>query len=686
MYDIVKEIWKNPGAQYSPYPVWQWNESDTAENLVARLDSFHRKGIDGVIVSLLECGLTDELADKFITVLEAAKKRFMLVFIRDSFASAEEAIVAEEKRAGERVLLIKPSCERAETDEVLFSVYVKREGELLTDVKLGAADGYEECDVVLGYGRENKADILNPYTAENIIKNTLERYYVKLHEYFGSVIIGFNIIERTFTDKLTWSYGMDEDWMAAGGDVSSLVSLLIEPKVKKQRREAEFIYDKMLRAKIRDAYLAPIAKWCAEHGVGLVGGLTGESADLAFSAQFDVPTYRIKYDSEEKLPLGMKAVSDTARHRGVSHSAAELFGGVESVSPDEYMCELNRAFSCGASMIIPGEFTESMAENSPLWCEYRKASAYIKRMSWLNATGTNNPMCAVLCSSDYVPRLPAEKLYAGGYPFNYLTTDDLMNKAHIHDGEIHIDRYKYKVLLVDTRLRLDTAIVEKIGRFVTSDGLLYRGTDFQTFLEKHTKQETRFVPDKPTDDITFLHMTKSGCPFCAVINHKDDAVSGKLIVKYNFAADRFDPFTGKTEELSAEMTDAGFEYAVTVPEHSSFVVGFDPDSLVRIKESADDNLSLSEIVSLNLDGEACFTVREDTKKVMFSAEQANGIAAVKVNGEEGGKILFKPYAIDITKLTHAGENTVSLTLCGSEVKAGEKLCFGCKVILYRSQV
>lgn len=37
MYDIVKEIWKNPGAQYSPYPVWQWNESDTAENLVARL-------------------------------------------------------------------------------------------------------------------------------------------------------------------------------------------------------------------------------------------------------------------------------------------------------------------------------------------------------------------------------------------------------------------------------------------------------------------------------------------------------------------------------------------------------------------------------------------------------------------------------------------------------------------------
>lgn len=97
MYDIVKEIWKNPGAQYSPYPVWQWNESDTAENLVARLDSFHRKGIDGVIVSLPECGLTDELADKFITVLEAAKKRFMLVFIMDSLQFGLKKPIVSEK-------------------------------------------------------------------------------------------------------------------------------------------------------------------------------------------------------------------------------------------------------------------------------------------------------------------------------------------------------------------------------------------------------------------------------------------------------------------------------------------------------------------------------------------------------------------------------------------------------------
>ena len=50
MYDIVKEIWKNPGAQYSPYPIWVWNDKPDADVLVSQLDEFHKKGIDGIII------------------------------------------------------------------------------------------------------------------------------------------------------------------------------------------------------------------------------------------------------------------------------------------------------------------------------------------------------------------------------------------------------------------------------------------------------------------------------------------------------------------------------------------------------------------------------------------------------------------------------------------------------------
>ncbi len=682
MYDIVKEIWKNPGAQYSPYPIWRWNDNDNAEKLIERMDLFHRKGVDGFIISLPDCGPNDSTADTFLRVLEAAKKRFMLVIIRDSFKNVETEIVNEEPRAAERVLLLKPSCETRDDDEVLMNVYIKREGGLLTDVRLGSADGYESCDIILGYGDRSRVDILNPYSAENIISRSLEEYNSKLHEYFGSTVIGFNMIPReNMSDRILWSYGMDEEWMMSGGDITQLVSLLAEPKVKKQRREAEFIYNKMLRKRISDSYLSPIASWCTGHGIGLTGGLFGDITDIAFSGQFDVPFCGMQYDGEEKLPLKLKAISDTARHRGSARCAAELFGGVNSLSPDEFMSEINRALSCSGSMIIPGECSETMAEESPLWCEYKKASLYAKRMSWLNSAGSNNPVCAVLCSDDYIPENPAEKLYEAGYPFNYLTIDSFMNKAHIHDGEIHVDRYEYSILLVDTRLRLSAEIVEKIGRFVTENGLLYRGTDFAAFLDKHVKREIRFAHDGHNDNVTFINMTKSGCPFCTIINNGDEEVCGKVIVSWNYAADRFDPFNGKTSEMYAEMTDSGFEYEICVPEHSSFVMGFDPDSLVRIKKEHEKELKLAEIVSVH-GCENTFTVRDDTSRVLFSAESVNGVVSVKVNDREAGRLIFKPYKLDITDFTDEGENTISLSLCGNEVKKDGGVCSVNRIMLY----
>ena len=685
MYDIVKEIWRNPGAQYSPYPIWQWQEDDSAEKLIERMDLFHRKGIDGFIISMPECGLNDNIADTLSSVLEAAKKRFMLMFIRDSFAAVETEIVSKEPLACERVLLLKPTADRRLGDEVLMNVFVKKENGLLTDVKLGADDGYEQCDIILGYGDKSRIDILNPYSAENIISGTLEGYNSKLHDYFGSTILGFNMVQReNASDKILWSYGMDEEWMMSGGDISQLVSLLTEPKVKKQRREAEFIYNNMLRKRISASFLSPIAKWCTEHGVGLTGSMFGDIADIAYSSQFDVPFGGVRYDSDEKLPLKLKAISDTARHRGVARCAAELFNGVNSVSPDEFMCEINSALSCSGSMIIPGKCTEAMAEESPLWCEYKKASLYTKRMSWLNSAGSNNPVCAVLCSDDYIPENPVEKLYEAGYPFNYLTIDNLMNKAHIHDGEIHIDRYEYKILLIDTRLRLSAEIVEKIGRFVTENGLLYRGTDFAAFLDKHVKHDVRFIHDNHADNTVFLNMTKSGCPFCAVINNGDEGVHGKIAVPYNYSADRFDPFSGKTYEMYAEMTDNGFEYDVYVPEHSSLVLGFNPDSLVRIKKEDDDELKLAEIVSVR-GSECTFTVRDDTSKVLFSSENVNGVVSVSINGKEAGRLIFKPYVLDITEFTHSGENTIALSLCGNEVIKDGGVCSKSKIALYHKR-
>ncbi|MGN1409002.1 MAG: hypothetical protein ACI4XJ_02375, partial [Eubacteriales bacterium] len=502
MYDIVKEIWKNPGAQYSPYPVWLWNGELDADKLVSQLDAFHKKGIDGVTIRTWR-GMSgaDYLSPEFFeimtSVLEAAKKRRMAVVLSDDFSSAHEEAVKADANLGERILFAQPTGgEIPECGEILYRLCIKLEDGLLVDVQLGPDDGYVPYDFVLGFAQGCGADLMNPAVTENLAKLTYEKYYSALHEYFGSVIIGFYLTpeKNAESDKncggIRWSGVMNDDWIEAGGDFLSLASLLFEPKVKKIRREGEFIYKNIVRERMISSYLAPMSKWCREHGVGLIGGISGGPGDIAYSECFDVPASVVSCvggEISDECLASVKCNSDMARHLGISHSAAELrYTGADAVAdgkkltPDEFMCEVNSAFTHGASMMMPCAFNYSdadaentltdMGQGSSWWSEYRRAAGYIKRMSWLNGTGTNNPCCAVLCSPEYVPVRPVRELYEGGYAFNYLSIGDLMKKAHVHEGEIHIDRYEYSILLVDSRLRLSAEIVTKIGKFVTSGG------------------------------------------------------------------------------------------------------------------------------------------------------------------------------------------------------------------------
>ena len=50
MFDIIRDIWQNPGPAFSPMPFWFWNDTLDRDELVRQLDSFHRKGIDGVVI------------------------------------------------------------------------------------------------------------------------------------------------------------------------------------------------------------------------------------------------------------------------------------------------------------------------------------------------------------------------------------------------------------------------------------------------------------------------------------------------------------------------------------------------------------------------------------------------------------------------------------------------------------
>lgn len=723
MYDILKDIWKNPGPAFSPMPFWFWNDTLDADELLRQVDDFHKKGIDGFVIHprLGFAGvdyLSEEYFDLVALVCQSAQKRRMNVVLYDEgmypSGSAHGAVVKEDPRFAARRLYAAPiGGEIPENEELCFRIYIKKdENNLLIDTALSQADGYEGYDLILGYTQgtirglspdeddncpnaPKAADLLNPAATEQFIRHTHEKYYGRLSEFFGQTIVGFFTDEPSVTGRcqkmnggIPWSYNFMEDFMNAGGDFSMLAALLFEPKEKKLRREADHCLNEALRSRLGQAFYAPLSKWCREHGIALMGH-PAESKDCDTMEYFDIPGQDLVWrmvepGTELTSPDSVmaKCASDFARHSGRARNSNEVFGvcgeagNPWNFTPDDMMFYLNFLFARGCNMIIPHAFYYSLRtpvqsnERPPdvgpgniWWKDYRKIAGYIKRMSWLNASGTNNPHCAVLCSPEYMPYTPVKALFEQGWTFNYLSIDDLMTKARVDGAKIRIDRYTYDCLLVDGRLRMNADIVKKIGAFFTAGGKMYRGADFAGYMNKNVKRTTYFEGETG-GNLRFSHITKSGCPFFVLINEGCDTISGRVITDLSGAAERFDPFTGKTEPAEALMADGGFAYPVTVPAHSAVVIGMNMNALPTVGEEKEAPM-LTEIVTLT-EGRMTFDYHPaEGRCAKLTFEAIHDIADVKVNGEDCARLLFKPYECDITALLKDGENTVEVTVTPS---------------------
>lgn len=709
MYDIIKDIWKNPGAAYSPMPMWVWNDAIDADTLTAQLDEFHKRGIDACVIRPCagyggEEYLSDGYFDVLEAVLEAAKKRFMLVSFCDVVC-----VAGIQPGLGVRRMYAKKMSETlAAEDEILFCVYIAFDGELMTDFRTEPADGYVGYYLVLGGESDcdGAFDVLDPSSTEGFISSTHERYYSRLAPYFGQTLTAFYSgslppLGRDSDNGVPWSRGMIEEFFECGGELEHLAALFFETKEKKVRREAEYIYSRALSLRLGRAYYAPISDWCMNHGIALMG-YPQSRTDVSHLGYFTIPGRCLSTDSAEPTnedSAVIKSAADAARHRGQSRSVSELFGGCREsgnpwhFTPDEMMTRLNHAFSCGSSLIVPHAFYLS-DKNIPAgerdvgkyniwWQDYRKIAGYIKRMAWLGSIGSNNPMAAVLCSDEYVPVRPTEPLYGMGYSFNYLSIDDFMTRAHIHDGKVRIDRYSYDIVLVDGRLRLNTEIVRRLGEFAVEGGMMYRGSDFIGFMDKHARRRT-YLEGESGGKLRLLHYTKSGCPFFIMINAGEERIDGQLVTDISAKAEMFDPFTGKTEPIGTSLHESGFAYSVSVGAHEAKIIGMGPSSLPVIGETK--KRELREITSLS-EGKMKFDFCPVVgRHAVLSFLRLDEIADVTVNGRAAGRMIFKPYELDITNCLHIGENSVELVLTGSAankygtaVPAGFE---GCTVRIY----
>ena len=726
MFDLIREIWKNPGAAFSPMPFWFWNDTLDKDELIRQLDDFHRHGVDGVVIHpRLGMAGAEYLSEEYFAlveaVCEAAAKRFMNVILYDEgmypSGSAHGGVVKEDARLASRRLYARPADEPVpEDEEIEFRLRIAfDEKGHAADVRLdqpkNAEREYRAYNFILGYtggtirglsededdGRPNaprSADLFNPAATEVFLRLTHEKYYEHLKDYFGKTVIGIFTDEPVVEGRcarldggIPWSWGMTEEFFDAGGDFTHLAALLFGTEDKKLLGDAKTLCRTVTKNRLGSAFYAPISAWCREHGIALMGH-PAESADCDMLRYFTIPGQDLVWRSVEPgteltSPDSVlaKCAADAARHQGLSRNSCEVFGvcgekgNPWNFPPDEMMWYLNFLFARGTNLIIPHAFYYSL--RSPLqwnerapdvgphsvwWSDYKKIAGYIKRMSWLNAMGTNNPSAAVLCASGHVPTRPVAPLYEEGYTFNYLSIDDFMDRAHVHEGMIGIDRYHYDILLVDGTLRLNAEIVRKLGEFEVEGGKLCRGSDFIGYLRKHAKKTTFFEGEK-TRSLRFTHMTKSGCDFVILINEGTEDIEGRVVTDLNCRAERFDPFTGKTEPKKASICEGGFAYEVRVPARASYVLGFDPGSLPELGEEKKSRVV--EITALGGERMRFEARRAEGRRFTLRFEEMRDAGDVTVNGEKAGRVLFRPYELDITDLVKDGENEVAVDVTPS---------------------
>jgi len=718
MFDILCNIFKNPGNAFSPIPVWLWNDRMDADELIRQMGEFHKKGVNGLLIRLAP-GFDERisyLSEEHMNLLDicaqtAAKKRMMLVLSDEAgvpSGSAHGMVTKANPLFAQRALFAVPRGFHTlqQGEEILFTVShapSKTEESKEYDLILGFTGGTSRGIYPGEYETDASnaplsADLLNPDAVDALIENTHAKYHARLGSYFGSTIIGFyskdaDTVGRgaDMVGKIPWTYDLMDDFRAEGGDETYLCALLLETTDKRKKRDAENIFRRTIRRRLGRVYYAKLEEWCQKHGVALMGHPIA-SSDCEMMKHFDVPGQDLSWRSVEHGveltspdSVMAKCTADAARHMGAGRNSNEclaLCGSEENpwdLTAEEMMRAFNFLFARGVNMIMPHAFCYSLrtstqtderppdvGPNNIWWENYRVTAGYIKRMSWLNAMNYNNPHCAVLCSNDFMPVKATAPLFEQGYTFNYLTMDDVLNRAHIHDGAICIDRYRYDILLVDSRLRLDPPTVQKLGRMVIEGGKMYRGNDFIGYMKKHTKKLSYFEARKKDENfgknIRFIHLTKSGYPFFLCFNEGDEDISGYVVTDKSGLCRLFDPFTGDTAELKGEICADGIRYPVTVKGGGVTVLGLNTDVLPNLGKNPEK--IVTEIIALPVnDGDASFEYTPLGNKVcILTFRGVKTAVRVAVNGTPVGFLAYTPWELDITKYLTEGNNTVSVEI------------------------
>ncbi len=397
-----EDLFRTPMPEYKPMPFWHINGELTTEGIIRQMtEAKELAGFSGVAVLPLSDRsetrpgtspefLSDEYFDRYIDILETARKLDMQVILYDD-------IDFPSGMAGGKMQELHPEYTRKRLDKFETDIkgpalyrYEVPEGQLMSAVAMNTESlerkdlsqfvnhGVLNWDVPAGNwkimvfvmvidGSHKKylgVDYLDTIAVRHFINLTYEEYARRIGQYFGNVIqtvffddVGFFQYERAWTGKF------NEKFIELNGFDPKPYYPALWYDIGPETEAARHAFFKTRAELLADGYLKLVSDWAKKHGLRDTGHPPGSYRKGPIDMNGDV----LKYYRHTAMPLtddiidygvgrhGFKLVSSAADYYDRPVVAVEIYGAYRENIFDSLMLyrPMMELFTRGINFVIP---------------------------------------------------------------------------------------------------------------------------------------------------------------------------------------------------------------------------------------------------------------------------------------------------------------------------------------------
>jgi len=676
---LIQKI-TDPGKEFTPIPFWFLNDEFSDEEIVRQLTDFNDKGVSGVVLHP-RIGVPESipyLSDKFMhyirLAVETAAKLGMVIVLYDEAmypsGSAHGLVVKENPDYASQAIILTDDPTEGRLIVSLADgrhIVQVKSGGTIRGIHFGEDDGEENAPPA--------ADLLSQDAVDTFIRLTHERYYEVVGEYFGSTVIGFFTDEPSMLGRgnrghcFPWTWGFEDEFVRAGGKLSELEGLFTG-----KHNAGTALYMKMVYQREQDVYYASLHRFCADHGIALMGH-PHKGDDIECERYFDIPGQDmvLRWIAPEGDPLGSgesaqgKCSSDAARIRGSRRNSNECFGVCVRDNIPWYFPGADMKWYIdylgvrGVNLFIPHAFFYSVAgarkderppdvgPNNIWWEHYAKIADYMKRVSYIMTDSVNEAKVCVMCKNRDMRIEAVREFYQNQVEFNYLPYGDFREEMLTGDT-LAVNGNAYSYVLCD-----DQGRITGVKKITGVGDLPYR--DLYT--------------DKPCPTLRVSRLKKAGVRMMFVTNEGEDAIRTAASIDGETTLIAYDLWRGEYWRETSRIADGRTHFDIDLEVRGSILYILDdagdfPAAAKPARTYADMEFTLTD------DDEEKFvktytgrlTVSTPDKELWIKVH-AEEMVECFVNGEFVDVSLWNAHEFRLTGHLMPGENRILLKVTGS---------------------